>query len=217
MYTELPILYSFKRCPYAIRARMALAVAKINHIHREINLKSKAQALLDLSPKGTVPVFHHPHCNLLLEESYDIVCYALTAQLPHGWTSVKDTLNAPAYAYFTQLNTTIAAIRQIKYNTDPILNLDQATTTINTYLKSLNQCLDGRNSILVQPSVLDLLIFPNLRQLWIHDHTWFERHGHLHLQHWLNFWSEHNAFKTIFVNQPVWDENQTPILILHQN
>ena len=53
---SLPILYSFKRCPYAIRARVALAFAQVDYIHREINLRDKHSEFLKTSPKGTVPV-----------------------------------------------------------------------------------------------------------------------------------------------------------------
>ena len=51
-----PVLYSFRRCPYAMRARMALYYAGINAEVREVDLKNKPQALLEISPKGTVPV-----------------------------------------------------------------------------------------------------------------------------------------------------------------
>ena len=216
MHTQLPILYSFKRCPYAIRARMALAIAKINHIHREINLKNKAPVLLELSPKGTVPVFHDPRQHLLLEESYDIVCHALNTHLPDDWQSVREAISSPGYNYFMQLNSIIAAIRQIKYNTDASFDPKQPSEAINTYLAALNQCLNSRDTILKKPSALDILIFPNIRQLWIHDNTWFEHHGHQHVQHWLNFWSGHDIFKTIFVTQPVWEEQQEPIVVCHQ-
>ena len=56
MTITLPILYSFRRCPYAMRARLALYSAKIAHVHREVDLKNKPTAMLNLSPKGTVPV-----------------------------------------------------------------------------------------------------------------------------------------------------------------
>ena len=50
------ILYSFRRCPYAMRARMALDAAEIELEHREILLKDKPKQMLAASPKGTVPV-----------------------------------------------------------------------------------------------------------------------------------------------------------------
>ena len=51
-----PILYSFRRCPYAMRSRLAIFSAELKHEHREILLKDKPKTFLDLSPKGTVPV-----------------------------------------------------------------------------------------------------------------------------------------------------------------
>ena len=51
-----PILYSFRRCPYAIRARMALLACGIPVQLREVVLRDKPAAMLELSPKGTVPV-----------------------------------------------------------------------------------------------------------------------------------------------------------------
>ena len=57
----LPILYTFRRCPYAMRARMAIYTAGIDVEHIEVSLKNKPQSLLDYSPKGTVPVLVNRH------------------------------------------------------------------------------------------------------------------------------------------------------------
>lgn len=56
MQVSFPILYTFRRCPYAMRARLALYIAKISHEHREVDLKNKPAEMLAISPKGTVPV-----------------------------------------------------------------------------------------------------------------------------------------------------------------
>lgn len=215
MTEQLPILYSFKRCPYAIRARMALALAQITHIHREINLKNKAPALLELSPKGTVPVFHHRQQHLLLEESYDIVCYALSHHLPAQWISVADAQQSSFFHFYTELGDITRAIRQIKYSTDATTDQSLPTQQINHYLQALNHALGPKHTVLSQPSLLDVLIFPNIRQLWIHDAAWFERFDHHHVERWLIFWSQHPVFRSIFVTQPVWDEQQPAIIIQH--
>ena len=52
----LPVLYSFRRCPYAMRARLALHVSGLAFEQREVVLKNKPAHMLSLSPKGTVPV-----------------------------------------------------------------------------------------------------------------------------------------------------------------
>ena len=71
-----PILYSFRRCPYAMRARLALVYAQQTIIIREITFKNKPHAMLTLSPKGTVPVLHLAD-GVVLEESRDIMMWAL--------------------------------------------------------------------------------------------------------------------------------------------
>ena len=78
------ILYSFRRCPYAMRARLALAVSGIQVEIREITLRDKPRAMLDLSPKGTVPVLITPD-GTLVEESLDLMYWALRQSDPESW------------------------------------------------------------------------------------------------------------------------------------
>ena len=75
MLDNLSILYSFVRCPYAIRARMALVECGINCILREVDLKNKPSSMLEISPKGTVPVLLLPDAKII-EESMGIIYYA---------------------------------------------------------------------------------------------------------------------------------------------
>ena len=81
---ELPILYSFRRCPYAMRARMAIASADTPVSLREVLLKDKPPELLAASPKATVPVLVLPDGNVI-EESLDVMQWALKANDPQGW------------------------------------------------------------------------------------------------------------------------------------
>ena len=83
MNHKLPILYSFRRCPYAIRARMGLAVAGLNYWLRETDLKDKSSSLLEYSPKGTVPVLVLPN-NQIIDENSE--CLPLTTR---GITRLK--------------------------------------------------------------------------------------------------------------------------------
>lgn len=73
---NLPILYSFVRCPYAMRARMALLEDGIDCILREVDLKNKPATMLEISPKGTVPVLLLK-TGEVIDESLDIINYAL--------------------------------------------------------------------------------------------------------------------------------------------
>ena len=85
------ILYSFRRCPYAMRARMALSVSGANYEHREVVLRDKPPEMLEVSPKGTVPVLVVPGAPPL-EESLDIMHWALGQNDPEGWLDRNDQL-----------------------------------------------------------------------------------------------------------------------------
>ena len=90
MSKSLPILYSFRRCPYAMRARMALVEAGIAFELREVDLSNKPAALLVASPKGTVPVLVQPD-GKVIEESLDIMRWAAeqAPSLAANWMAVK--------------------------------------------------------------------------------------------------------------------------------
>ncbi len=79
----LPILYSFRRCPYAIRARMAIYYASITVELREVSLANKPEQMLSLSPKGTVPVLQLR--DKVLDESLDVMHWALQQSDPESW------------------------------------------------------------------------------------------------------------------------------------
>ena len=98
MPPTLPVLYSFRRCPYAMRARLALQVSGIDFEHREVVLKHKPVHLLALSPKGTVPVLwlRGPDAEKVLEQSLDIMLWALRQHDPLGWLPSADADMADA-------------------------------------------------------------------------------------------------------------------------
>ena len=79
-----PILYTFRRCPYAIRARLAIHVSGVKVATREVDLRNKPQAMLACSPKGTVPVLQLTD-GKVIDESLDIMRWALAIRDPDGW------------------------------------------------------------------------------------------------------------------------------------
>ena len=100
MPDSLPVLYSFRRCPYAMRARLALHVSGIAYEHREVVLKNKPAHMLALSPKGTVPVLWLPESSSgpVLEQSLDIMLWALRQQDTLAWLPDSDAGMADALA-----------------------------------------------------------------------------------------------------------------------
>ena len=83
-----PILYSFRRCPYAMRARLALAYSGIDYEHREILLKNRPDELYALSPKGTVPALQL-NDGTVIDESIDVMKWALAQSDPDCWYTDK--------------------------------------------------------------------------------------------------------------------------------
>ena len=93
MTADLPILYTFRRCPYAMRARWALQAAGVAGAMREIVLRDKPPAMLAASPKGTVPVLVLPG-GAVIDESLEVMRWALAQNDPHGWlTPERGTLD----------------------------------------------------------------------------------------------------------------------------
>ena len=86
---ELPIVYSFRRCPYAMRARMAMARAGSIARLREVVLRDKPRAMLDVSPKGTVPVLLLANGEVI-DESLDVMLWALSQDDPDNWLADRD-------------------------------------------------------------------------------------------------------------------------------
>ena len=84
-----PILYSFRRCPYAIRARVALAISETHYVLREVRLARKPAAMLQVSPKGTIPVLVLGD-GTVVEESIQIMRWALARNDPEGWLERDD-------------------------------------------------------------------------------------------------------------------------------
>ena len=88
MSDDLPILYSFRRCPYAIRARLAVATSGVHVELREISLKEKHPAFLQVSSSGTVPCLVAD--GGVIDESLDIMIWALTRNDPQGWLDMPE-------------------------------------------------------------------------------------------------------------------------------
>jgi len=185
MGDALPVLYSFRRCPYAMRARMALDVAGIALEHREILLKDKPAEMLAASPKGTVPVLVLPD-GTVLEESLDVMAWALDQNDPEGWrvpefeadTQALITANDGAFKHH---------LDRYKYATryDGAVSEEhraQACKHIDTLEAHLGQTpqLFGDKATLA-----DIALFPFIRQFANTDRDWFNAQAWPGVQRWL--------------------------------
>jgi glutathione S-transferase len=190
-----PLLYTYRRCPYAMRARMALLHAGIAFDAHEITLRDKPMGLLAASPKGTVPVMVLPS-GTVLEESLHIMRWALDAHDAAGWWQ---RAQAPANQALTLLNDGPfkQQLDRYKYpekwdHSERTAHRDQARAGLLHALEqrlSTQPCLGGAT-----PCATDLAIFPFVRQFRAVDAHWFDAQTLPATQQWLQGWLQSALF-----------------------
>jgi glutathione S-transferase len=201
--TNSNILYSYRRCPYAMRARMALKYADIEVEIREISLRQKPTAMLQVSPKGTVPVLVLPN-GTVLEESLDIVYWALAQQDQQSWLGVD--LDLAKVLIADNDGNFKKALDRYKYpdRFPDALQADYRTQG-EVFLQRLERQLNQNRYLLAETiSVADIAIFPFIRQFAAVDSAWFASAPYPKLQTWLSHLVESTLFISIMQKQPTY-------------
>lgn len=195
------ILYSFRRCPYAMRARLAIQSSGIEVQLREIVLCDKPTEFLASSPKGTVPVIV-TH-NEVVDESLDIMIWALEQSDPEGWLKMPDAGYDWIYRNDGQFK---AALDHTKYSVrHPNLDIHLEREKAANFLHDLNNIMSksawmfGENC-----SLADIAILPFVRQFSNIDRVWFNAQSWRHLNHWLTTFLNSNRFKSIMTRYDKW-------------
>lgn len=209
MERAFPILYSFRRCPYAMRARMALAVAGLRHEVREVSLKAKPAELLLVSPKATVPVLVLPD-GQVIEESRDIMHYALGRNDPEHWLvdwgpeheALVGRNDGPFKIY----------LDQYKYPH----RFDGPMEGARELGLEILLDLEGRlaaSPFLVheRPTMLDICLFPFVRQFSAVDPDWFQHMALERLRAWLAFFLDGALFAQIMTKYALWQAGHDPV------
>ncbi|MDM0035546.1 glutathione S-transferase [Variovorax sp. J22P271] len=209
----LPVLYSFRRCPYAMRARMAIAVSGQRCELREVVLRDKPAALLAASPKGTVPVLVDTD-GRVIEQSLDIMQWALGRSDPAGWLR-------PSRGTLKDMLALIADCDgDFKHDLDgykyperqPGANAEAHRTQGGLFLARLEarlqatRCLHGERVALA-----DMAIAPFVRQFAQVDAAWFDRQPWPALQAWLRARLEAPLFERVMAKYAPWISGQAGI------
>ena len=198
-----PILYSYRRCPYAMRARMALKYAGIEFEHREIELRNKPQSMLLASPKGTVPVF----CvdGLVLDQSLDIMRWAIAKSDPAHWGAVDELISQ---AWIEKNDGPFKVLLdQYKYpNRYPELNSEFVlNTAIDLMLKPMETALQATQYLMGnQLTWVDIAIFPFIRQFSMVNQQQFEALPFASVKQWLHHQIESELFHSVMHKHPAW-------------
>ncbi|MBU3588018.1 glutathione S-transferase [Polynucleobacter sp. 31A-FELB] len=199
----LPILYSYRRCPYAMRARMALKYAGIQVEHREIALRSKPHSMLLASPKGTVPVL----CvdGYVVDQSLDIMRWALEKSDRDGWIGVDEEISQ---AWIEKNDGPFKVLLdQCKYpNRFPDLNpQDVLNSAIELMLKPMERALQSSKYLMGNKmSLVDVAIFPFIRQFAAVNPQRFEGLPFASVKAWLNQHLESDLFNSVMDKHPTW-------------
>lgn len=177
------LLYSFRRCPYAMRARLALRYSGVCVRIIEVSLKAKPAEMLALSPKGTVPVLSVN--GEVIDESLAIMQWALAQHDPDNWRLQGD----PSVLALIDEND-----QGFKYHLDrykyaeryPEHPMEHYRAEGEVFLQKLERLLEDRAYLLAHhPSLADMALAPFVRQFAHVDRDWFARAPYPRLQRWL--------------------------------
>jgi glutathione S-transferase len=212
-HQPLPVLYSFRRCPYAMRARLAIAASGLHCELREVALRSKPDDLLAASPKATVPVLVLPG-GRVIEQSLEIMLWALAQNDPHGWLAAhRGTLPA--------MHTLIAVndgefkqhLDRYKYpnryrheHTGDEQAFAQAhRANAGQWLMELENRLTHHAWLFGEAaSLADMAILPFVRQFAHTDAAWFEAQPWPRLKAWLLGWETGPLLQQVMEKYPPW-------------
>lgn len=208
--SDLPILYSFRRCPYAIRARMTLVYSGIQCELREVDLKNKPKDLLNASSKATVPVLILPD-GRILEESLDIMRWALSQNDPEGLID-WDAPRLEAMTYWIQQNDNEFKENLDKYKyylgNDPKEKLLRKQACEKILMRMNGILKDSKYMFANEKSWADLAIFPFVRQFSTVDRDEFTKLEAPFLKNWLQEFLNSDLFLKVMKKYNVWEKAQ---------
>ncbi|WP_024695707.1 glutathione S-transferase [Pseudomonas syringae] len=198
-----PVLYSFRRCPYAMRARMALHYAGCEVDIYEVSLKAKPPHMLERSPKGTVPVLIVADC--VLEQSLDIMHWALAQNDPDDWLlacnpsaqrEMADLIEENDQAFKLNLDRYKYAVRYPEHPAEHYRALGEA------FLQTLDVRLQSGPYLMGEhPTLADIAIAPFIRQFCFVDPDWFAQSAYPALREWLQRFLESGLFAAVMHKQ----------------
>ena len=207
MEKKVPILYSFRRCPYAIRVRCALLSSNVDVELREVILKDKPNEFLKVSHSGTVPCLQSR--DEIIDESIDIMIWALRKNDPDGWLDMPDEgyrlVDEVEKEFKPQLDKTKYASRY------PDNDNKESRRLALDYLVDFDKKIEGQFLFGDQPKLADVAIFPFVRQFANIDINWFNDFQWKKLKDWLNAFVGSNMFDKSQKKFDQWRPNADPV------
>ncbi|MCZ8014164.1 glutathione S-transferase [Limnobacter thiooxidans] len=219
----LPVLYSFRRCPYAMRARLAIVAAGVKVEVRELVLRAKPPHMLEISPKGTVPVLWLQD-GTVIDESLDVMRWAVSQNFPSDWLVLNDAQQRQGDEWIALLDGEFKRnLDRYKYPHRYHVNTPTETYVCDplehrnvcvAILVRWNEVLESNGAFLFggKPSFADYAILPFVRQFRIADEAWFDSMpGCDALKAWLGVFLASNILEQAMPKLKPWQLGDEPL------
>lgn len=203
--TDKPIFYSFRRCPYAMRARLALLSSRLQVELREIVLRDKAPEFLETSLSATVPCLKSGE--IVIDESLDIMVWALETSDPDYWLEPEEGSVQDMFALIGDCDGPFKThLDRYKYDTR-YADADKVTerTAASEFLNRLNTRLTHSDWLFgTRPCLADFAILPFVRQFANAGRDWFDAQNWNALKTWLVRFEKSDQFAAIMPKYAKW-------------
>ena len=214
--STIPILYSLQNCPYAMRARLALLLSEQSIIIRAITLKDKPPAMLQASPKGTVPVLLLAD-GTVIEESFEIMLWALKQSDPYNLLPQNQTDSQQQVIQLIQrgddeFKHPLEQYRAAKrYHRDSEI---QWREQCEAFIQELEQRITA-NGFFVgnSPSLADYAFIPFMRQFGRVDRKWFAAAPYPNVKAWLNTQLQSQLYARMMNKHQLWHKDLAPTFL----
>ncbi|CDT88770.1 Putative glutathione S-transferase [Vibrio coralliirubri] len=213
--SDLPILYSLRRCPYAMRGRMGIALSQQKVLLREIVTKDKPSELLASSPKGTVPVLVLPN-GQVIEQSLDVMNWALQQNDPQDLLrssnpelskQVQQLIKTNDEEFIGHLEKYRASVRYRN------IDVEQRRQACETFISQLEARLTDRPYFFGEtPSLADFAVMPFVSQFVRVEKKWFVKSEYQNVGRWLRAHLESKLYTQVMKQYPLWNETKQDCL-----
>jgi len=218
----LPVIYSLRHCPYAMRARLAIFKSKQPVLLRDIKLNNKPPEMLALSTDGTVPLLVIPNSlNIntppeIVEESLDIMLKVLSMSDPSGLLAEKNGVSlADMHSLIKDFDTGLIPANEAykcakRYKES---NLNECRQACEVYLQQLEERLEKYQFLLSDDeSLVDVALMPFIRQFSKVERQWYQQSPYPQLRAWLNRYLQSPMYTKVMAKHPLWVDNHQDVI-----
>ena len=205
-----PILYSYRQCPYAMRARLALAVANIDYELREISLQDKPKSFLQLSPKGTVPVLCCPDGSVI-DESLDILHWVFSQHDRERWMPLQVNLRQEMENIIGKVSKEFSpyVYRYRFFEKFPEKSQQDYLSLCTQFLYKLDKRLTHSKFLLLQhPSYVDFAVLPFVYQFKLAANEVLNFSKYPNVARWLEAFESSKLIEHVMIEAPLWSDEQ---------